>query len=348
MFDLNRGWAFGGLAPDSTSHVLITNDGAVSFADVTSPEPQPVDENTTKRASGYFLDGREAWVMYSSSGGYPVSEAPIIWHTNDGGTTWSQSSPLSLTGLEEFFTPGPFAFSDRRHGWLLVHVGAGMHHDYFLLFQTTDGGSTWQRVFDPLTPDESGLQSCEKTGLAFADAQNGWITRDCHGVTEEANIAQSSDGGRTWRLLNLPPPAGKPKYFQSNFCGTYSPRLFSPGIGMVALKCQRMEDFTQAEHFLYFTANNGQDWQVYPYPGGDVLFLDSELGWALGRDIFQTRDGGETWEKLGSVTWQGQFTFVDALLGFAIASNPQTGEIALVKTVEGGKHWEIIRPVVGP
>ena len=58
----------------------------------------------------------------------------------------------------------------------------------------------------------------------------------------------------------------------------------------------------------------------------------AERGWALGRDIYRTVDGGATWSFVHAVTWDGQFSFVDDQHGWAVARNEQ--EIALVRTAE--------------
>jgi hypothetical protein len=46
------------------------------------------------------------------------------------------------------------------------------------------------------------------------------------------------------------------------------------------------------------------------------------------------------------VNWDGQFSFVDDLHGWAVARNEQ--EIALVRTQNGGTSWSILKPVSAP
>ena len=56
----------------------------------------------------------------------------------------------------EFFSPGYFSFPDKRNGWLLVHGGAGMSHDYIYVYGTVDGGASWFSQVDPNNSDKTG------------------------------------------------------------------------------------------------------------------------------------------------------------------------------------------------
>lgn len=75
-----------------------------------------------------------------------------------------------------------------------------------------------------------------------------------------------------------------------------------------------------------------------------MLFINPDVGWALGKDIYQTADGGQTWTKMSTVQWEGQFSFVSEQLGWAVARSGK--EYALVQTEDGGKTWDIIDPVI--
>jgi len=73
-----------------------------------------------------------------------------------------------------------------------------------------------------------------------------------------------------------------------------------------------------------------------------LIFFDGQIGFLLGRDMYETRDGGETWDLIKTVNWDGQFSFVDEQNGWAIAKNK--GEIALVRTEDGGRTWSQLEP----
>src|SRR5579859_4642441 len=175
MLDASAGWATGGLA-STGDHVLTTNDGGQTWHDVTPQQVAPgPDQGMPSAAAGFFGNATTAWVVYGNF----VTAAPasaIVFRTSDGGQTWTGSQPIDLSaiGAADFFQPSDIRFlPDAKTGWFIAHLGVGMNHDYFTIMKTTDGGQTWTRLIDPTS---GGPQSCQKTGLHFTDAQNGWLT----------------------------------------------------------------------------------------------------------------------------------------------------------------------------
>lgn len=343
MFDATIGWAIGGVAGIG-DHVLRTSDGGNTWRDITPPEPAPTGDEPGKIAIGFFLDANTAWVTYYYLDLFKVPVAPTVWGTRDGGQTWEPSQPL-VGDFVELYAPSDLQFVDSQNGWLLVHVGAGMMHDYVMIFKTTDGGVRWDRVIDPYT--DADLQGCDKTGMVFVDAQTGWVTRDCHGVVDGAFVDWTHDGGLTWQSQQLLPPAVDPDLFNHAFCGVYSPALFSPQSGALVVECVRYDGDIQSHHrFVYATADAGQTWRSNPFPGGSLQFITANVGWALGRDIYQTQDGGRTWTQIKTVNWDGQFSFISDRVGWAVARSGD--EIALVQTTDGGRTWKQLKPQIVP
>lgn len=347
MIDVNTGWGIGGL--DKTSdNIFRTQDGGVTWRDVTPPQPIPPD-GVSLVTIGDFLDASTGWVVYGGQD-YPPPPYVYAWYTQDGGATW-QYSAINSSVSPEAFSPWLIDFADDQHGWLMFYLGAGMMHQYAAIFATRDGGATWSDILDPYT--DGGIQSFEKTGMAFVDAQTGWLARDGHGVDPIPHIFRTSDGGGTWERIDLPAPAGEPAFYDRWACGTFSPNAFSTQSVIVAMKCLSVDDFTTEKDYVYSTTDGGGTWQAYPLPGtylmGEgLLFLNPEVGLALGRRIFRTDNGGQTWNLAGEVSWDGQFSYVDISHGWAVARNPDTGEIALVRKSDANGPWRILRPVVAP
>ncbi len=340
MFDPLTGWAIGGrTAPGD--RVLRTGDGGETWQDVTPPQ-QPAADGARQAAAGYFLDSAHGWIVFHSPD--PVANLGeqslelVVWRTADGGRSWqsSQSLPVEFIGSE--LHPPLLFFSNADTGWLMARLGpAGMHRYPVYFFHTTDGGSSWIQLSDPY--QGAFLQGCWKTGMVFNRSGVGWVT--IGNCPSEAFIEQSSDSGLGWISNPLPPPG--PDY--SGFCDTtFSPILFNDGSGLVAVRCLSDSD-SGLETFLYRSSDGGASWSITTYPGGSLYFLDPQHGWSLGRQIFRTQNGGQSWDLVSTVTWDGQFSFVTEQEGWAVAQ-AESGDLALVHTKNGGTSWVIIDPVV--
>jgi photosystem II stability/assembly factor-like uncharacterized protein len=132
----------------------------------------------------------------------------------------------------------------------------------------------------------------------------------------------------------------------------HSPAVFSALAAAFDMKCLDNATFKVEQDYLYRTSDGGKTWQTNSYPGGDLSFFSPQWGLALNQDLIQvTTDGGQHWTiKSQGITWNGQFSFVDTSLGWAVATNASA--VALVKTVSSNGNWDgtwdIIRPQVGP
>jgi len=353
MVDLAAGWAIGG-APDQTPHVLRTSDGGLHWTDVTPPETAEPLDGPRRDALAFSVDAQKAWVVYSgvldpTAGLIPV----VVWRTVDGGRTWSPSALIEPPGGSGWFVPSEIGFLDDGFGWLMAAIDAGMSHQYIAIYTTSDGGAHWLRVIDPY--GDQPVQSCPKTGLEFANARFGWLTRDCGGLIDQVTIEMTEDGGITWESRPVPAPAALPSGFTYPYlCTPHSIRLTSAHDGSITVSCRQYletpaangETLARGPHASYRTQDGGATWDVREYPGGEILWLDDARGWALGRKIFRTENGGATWTFVHEVNWDGQFSFVDPQNGWAVARDGD--EVALVRTSNGGSRWSILKPVTAP
>jgi len=341
MQNTTHGWAIGhqiGIG----DRILYTLDGGLLWEDRTPPVIGSIDTMTaTYRAWGYFHDPEIAWVIQMPQDQPPPIPDPVVWRTQDAGQNWQPSTPLSLTGIESFFVPEQFTFINPNQGWLLVHVDAGMSHDYSLLFTTSDGGKFWQRLVDP---HGIGLQSLHNTGIAFADSEFGWVTKDNLGVMPGAFIEQTQDSGLSWDQVFLPAPKEHDWFNELSQCETSNPFFFEPARGIILVNCRTLEGATFT--YTYTSSDKGQSWlsATLPIPIRSLFFIDDQFGWIFGRDIFQSTDGGLSWVKIKTVTWDGQFNFVDRKTGWAVASSDSSK--ALVYTQDSGRSWQIIQPTL--
>jgi len=344
MLTPQNGWGIGRAGGDS-DRILQTGDGGKSWKDVTPADAVPAGSGLTT-ATGFFQSMDQAWVIYSK----PQAAAPesaVVWHTQDSGQSWQPSQPLDLSGLSEIFDPSHLQFVDAGTGWLLVHVGVGMNHDYVVLYKTTDSGTTWSRLLDP--NNDGGIQSCYKNALLFTDAQRGWLTGTCNGVAAGVLLFRTADGGQTWSSVELPAPLNNPSLFTDLGveCGSEFPAFLTPETGFIAVHCTHFtQDPAETITFLYSTQDGGDHWKSVTYPGGALLFFDAQTGLALGKDIYKTQNAGQSWNKISVLSWDGRFDFANAQEGWAVAQSED--QIALVHSQDGGQNWALLAPKLVP
>lgn len=337
MVSETLGWAIGGLEGTS-DHIFRTSDGGSTWRDVTPREPRPEPGQPAQVAIGSFLNAQRAWVLYYPDTIEPQPLEPRVWSTQDAGESWTPSQGLDLEFLGTSEVPPMMAFQDVDNGWLLARYGAaGMHRYPVYFLRSADGGLTWEAL---ITPTDGGLQSCRKSGVHFLDSSIGWATvSDCPVAAPELSI--TADGGRSWQAMPLPAPSNRPELFDSEICQAHSPQLLSAQHGALAVSCQTGLKI----NLIYITRDGGATWSSHLYPGGELILLNQRTAYVFGdRKIYQSIDGGQNWEWVKTVEWDGQFSFVSDLVGWAVA---RTGEaIALVSTTNGGQTWGLLKPTI--
>ncbi len=337
MLDASHGWAISG------GDVLFTADGAQTWREATPPEE--LRAGSKVQAYGAFLDINHAWIIFSVD--QQIAPEAVVWHTSDSGHNWTASAPLLHEAFGEFMWAEFFAL-DEAHIWLIVrgvYVGAGTHHSGQLL-RSIDSGLTWS----PLAGD----YNYDYTGLVFADADHGLVTWETVGAYAPSppQYAVTSDGGDHWQVRELPAPPASPDLFNTfDYCEPFQPQMLSSRSIYVLMGCFDSYDPPHAfTSYLYSSEDGGSTWTSTPLPekvlaNQDTLFFfDKDHSLLLGRDIYHSANGGLSWEYAKSVTWDGQFTFVDPQMGWAIAH--ANDQLALVKTSNGGASWIEIKPVI--
>ena len=222
------------------------------------------------------------------------------------------------------------------------------------IFRTTDGGTTWTRVFE----QKGTFVRC----LAFTDERHGVAGNVgpgyFPGVTDSTPIYRTEDGGLTWSAVTTiegTSVVGLCAFdiIQVPFINAgnldYRPRII--GVGRVG-----------GPTAYIWSDDLGKTWKQGKLPdiaamAFDVKFLDDQHGFvasATHADVSQSRaqilattDGGATWREVYSstrpfeLTWKLSFPSRD--VGYCSIQSynpdPSASKRFVAKTTDGGKTW---------
>ena len=290
--------------------------------------------------------------------------SPVLYATTDM-VHWRPITPPALakptviSGSQPYFDEFISAsFLNPLTGWVVACDQANSND---VIYQTADGGQTWQTVLDG-----GGTNRCLVSiqllaaGVAILDLQtNGYV------IGVDGIVDLTDDDGQTWQSLFTVPdgvqlPQVTPVVFADRQHG------FSAG-GFVAFT----NIGSPGNGYFQTSRDGGRTWsaQSPPSPGGHVIydlptFVDAQNGVlpALGNNgpavrlqFDTTTDGGATWHEHGSLpietslTGDYQYPYspypavsVASMNTWWVAQG--TKPVSLSVTVDAGGHWTTIAP----
>ena len=250
-----------------------------------------------------------------------------IYHTGDGGRTWTRresSTKLPLFGVD---------FADAEHGWIVGKSG--------LVLATTDGGRTWRPQRCPISAEKPLFN------VAAVDAQTAWVVGDW------GAIAVTHDGGTTWEDRSLGTITVKVEESAGRVANTITDDVI---LYAVSFPDPRHGFIAGEFGTLLASEDGGATWEKRDV-GTDktlfsVRFVTVDTGWAVGIDglILHTRDGGRHWSvQHGSAEPQS----IDELGFLETLKNPGLYDVAvagrygvvvgdtgnLLTTADAGETW---------
>ena len=177
----NVAWASG---TDGT--VIRTHDGGQTWVRHSIPDTTGLDFRDIDA-----VNDRTAYVLSIGPG-----EASRIYKTSDAGNSWT----LQFRNADPKAFYDAMAFRDERRGFAF----SDSVDNTFVILQTTDGGTTWNRIptsaLPPALPGE-GAYAASGTNVA-ARGERVWI------ATTASRVLSSTDGGRTWTVSTTPLATG--------------------------------------------------------------------------------------------------------------------------------------------
>lgn len=205
-----------------------TRDGGVTWTKVYSNLPTDADATQGLPASGVksgftAVSMQEAWV----SGQIAATNRVYLYHTVDGGRTWSEVDPHLPFGGEAMYLTQPPVFFGSEIG--LLPTMAGSEGSGMFIFITQDGGKTWTAgagvpgsgLTSVVSPNDvyilfSGvifvshdatqtwtnvspsvdLNANTILQFQFVDTQTGWVVLS--DASSHTSLYKTTDGGQTW------------------------------------------------------------------------------------------------------------------------------------------------------
>ena len=326
MLDEVYGWAI------TEERIIRTNDGGVTWYNVTPGNL--ADAGYLVHTS--FLDATTAWVQFPDMNKYP--NGGKLYRTIDGGLTW-----------ETFTTPfsgGSLHFVDANNGWMMADLGVGAGSMAVSIFQTSDGGKTWNRTYtnDPNLAEASDTLPLGgiKNLILPLDAETAWVGGVVY-APGQTYLFRSDDGGKTWFNINLVLPENTAESELS----LQDMVFITPTNGLLALRITSETPQT----IVYITEDGGNTWVQSPvaFEGYGILETPSasEMIFYTADQFYVTKDAGVNIQQISPEIKFGDsiidMSFANSQTGWVITASP-SNERTLYKTTDGGATWTPLIP----
>ena len=310
------------------TYIVRTNDGGITWYDVTPPDLEEIGYTVHT----FILDENHAWVQKPDFNNFPNNG--LLYHTADGGLTWSISSTP--------FSGGDLSFLDASNGWMLADLGVGAGSNAVAVFQTTDGGATWTQTYtnDPNNPEASDSLPLGgiKSDLVPLDMQTAWVGGVVY-APGSIYLFRTDDGGATWTPVSLDLPEGTEEVELG--IDRDQMHFVSEQDGFLIVRMSGKSTQTA----VYVTTDGGESWTLTPTlipEAGQSDFLSAEEAIIYnGEEFYVTRDTASTWATVSpDIVFGDSFALMDFV-------NPNSGWIvtvaddqhALYRTHDGGATW---------
>jgi photosystem II stability/assembly factor-like uncharacterized protein len=238
---------------------------------------------------------------------------------------------------------------DAANGWALT----GQR-----LLVTADGGSTWR---DVTPPGGLGSDLGNPKGVAFLDAQHGWVaineafTSGSDPSYGRIDVWRTTDGGQTWKKAQLP----KAVFNLGEILPPVQFDLLDATHGFAFLSGNLAKGRNDSD--LFWTADGGRTWSADRPTGSGNVGIEGTVSFATANDgvivnavhgsgIVATHDGGRTWTDAtfvpppglaGAQLFFGQPVYIDGRSGLvAIDFQTDTGsDNHVYRTLDAGSSW---------
>lgn len=129
-----------------------------------------------------------------------VGSPANIVTSHDGGETW-----VSKSMNEDCKMLFDIKMLDKNNGFVCAATSEDISQSNALILKTTDGGQTWQKVYQSTRPFETTWK------VSFPTKNIGYVTIQSYNPdpnVKQQRIAKTIDGGMTWNEINLVEDSG--------------------------------------------------------------------------------------------------------------------------------------------
>lgn len=228
---------------DADGNLILTYDDASERC----RPPLTLSEDGPNGASinqcGLFLSSKITAVAY------PNEESEItVLTSSDKGTNWNSSSIDTDAVAIDWISTG---FTTEKNGWLVACSFAGMGSEMHFIYETNDGGLTWNY--------KNKVNSRVLSGSFFASEDIAYLCYRYEYIAQ-TSVYRSTDGGDNWYEINLPIPESYSRFNMTPL----SPAFDNSKTVLPMLMTQ---DSTQVDMVYFISSDNGETWtfsETYP------------------------------------------------------------------------------------
>jgi photosystem II stability/assembly factor-like uncharacterized protein len=293
-------------------------DWIIAHPKITDPVPQAavVEDGQGLSSTSFinFADGQHGWAILARK--LPVGRSSgTLLRTTDGGRTWDQLPQNTLP------VAGALYFSSPKAGWL----AGGPDQE---LYDSRDGGNSWQHVELP-TPSPVSRDLSAVYGLpTFVDGKTGYLTATYESSTSVGvpmSLFMTQDGGITWHAVVITSP------LPDTHPWTAYPSSIVAGEVLTAQVSKSQITLSRAGQ------GHARKDQTARIPmsassADQLSFVDPDRGWILaGYWLLSTADGGVTWSDATPNRTETVPASASSGLGAHINSRGATGSSSSIK-----------------
>ncbi|WP_051280748.1 M56 family metallopeptidase [Anaerovorax odorimutans] len=149
------------------------------------------DKNSYLEEKDIYISSTVTAVAYGGYNDMPVS----VLISNDEGESWSSYEVTDIVNNDNI--QKYIGFTTKNEGWLLIAGDVAMGHEENRIFQTSDGGKTWEEI-----GNTNEIYSRVVTGVGFANKKIGFVSFR-YDTDINPIVYRTEDRGKTWEKCYL-------------------------------------------------------------------------------------------------------------------------------------------------